>query len=302
MKKIIITTSAFVLIFFAGCQTLMDGVGSIGAAVGQATGTMTPQQAESFKKTSSAIGKAGESITPEQEYYIGRSIGAIILKTYKPYNNNALTGYINVLGQTLAAASDKPETFKGYHFLVLDTDEINAFAAPGGLIFVSRGLIKCCKTEDALAAVLAHEVGHVQFGHGLKAISKSRWTGAFTTGITEGVKSYGPEGVANLTNVFEGMLDDIAQTLMNNGYAKKLESQADEAAVTIMQRVGYNPTGLKDMLIQMDKLKKPGKGFSKTHPAPMDRVADIEKLIKGAGAMAQSAARKSRFQKATASL
>jgi predicted Zn-dependent protease len=302
MRKLIITTSVFLLILSTGCQTLMEGVGSIGAAVGQATGTMTPQQADSLKKTSSAIGKAAEKFSPEQEYYVGRSIGAIILKTYKPYNNSALTGYINVLGQTLAAASDKPETFKGYHFLVLDTDEINAFAAPGGLIFVSRGLIKCCKNEDALAAVLAHEVGHVQLEHGIKAIGKSRMTSALTTIAAEGAKSFGPSQVAELTKTFEGALSDITSKLIDNGYARKLETQADEVAVTIMQRVGYNPAGLKDMLLQMDKLKKPGKGFSKTHPDPMDRIKDIEKLIKSSDSLTQPVARKTRFQKAVASL
>ena len=60
-----------------------------------------------------------------------------------------------VVGQTLAAVSDRPETFKGYHFAIMDTDEINAFSAPGGLVMISKGMIRCCRNEDALAAVLA---------------------------------------------------------------------------------------------------------------------------------------------------
>jgi predicted Zn-dependent protease len=145
-------------------------------------------------------------------------------------------------------------------------------------------------------------VGHVQLEHGIKAIGKSRMTSALTTIAAEGAKSFGPSQVAELTKTFEGALSDITSKLIDNGYARKLETQADEVAVTIMQRVGYNPAGLKDMLLQMDKLKKPGKGFSKTHPDPMDRIKDIEKLIKSSDSLTQPVARKTRFQKAVASL
>lgn len=302
MRNIPTVMSACAILLATGCQTLMEGVGNLSATVGQATGAISAQQAESIKKTSSAIGKSFEKITPEQEYYIGRSIGAIILKSYKPYDNSELNAYLNILGQTLAAASDKPETFGGYHFLALDTDEINAFAAPGGLIFISRGLIKCCQSEDALAGVLAHEIGHVQHEHGLRAIKKSRWTGAVTTALAESAKSLGPQELADLTQAFEGALDDITQTLVNSGYARKLESQADQTAVSIMQRVGYNPTGLKDMLIQMKKHEKPGAGFCKTHPDPIDRVADVERIIRGCGPVKQPATRSARFHKALAQL
>jgi beta-barrel assembly-enhancing protease len=79
-----------------------------------------------------------------------------------------------------------PETFGGYHFLILDSDEINAFAAPGGLIFVTRGMLRCCDSEDAVAAVLAHEVGHVQHQHGIQTIRKPALTSAFTILAAEG--------------------------------------------------------------------------------------------------------------------
>ena len=95
---------------------------------------------------------------------------------------------------TLSKTSDLPETFGGYHFLILDSDEINAFAAPGGFIFVTRGLLRCCKHEDAAAAVLAHEIGHVELRHGLQAIKKSRITTALTTLGIAGVKTFGGDG------------------------------------------------------------------------------------------------------------
>ena len=138
----------------------MDTLSELGAGVAVATGVATPQQGESIKKVGSAVGKTFEAITPEQEYYIGRTVGAVVLNQYKPLNNEAANHYLNVLGQTLAQFSDKPETFGGYHFLIMETEDVNAFSAPGGLIFISRGMIGCCQNEDALAAVLAHEIGH----------------------------------------------------------------------------------------------------------------------------------------------
>ncbi|MDD4873082.1 MAG: M48 family metalloprotease, partial [Kiritimatiellae bacterium] len=174
MKRILpMIVLSCALMLFAGCK-MLEIASEVGTAVGVGVGVITPSQADSINKTTTAVGKVFEQLTPENEYYIGRSVGATILQSYKPYDSQNANHYLNILGQTLAMASDRPETFGGYHFLLIDTDEINAFAAPGGLIFVSRGLIKCCKNEDALAAVLAHEVGHVQLMHGLKAIKTSR--------------------------------------------------------------------------------------------------------------------------------
>ena len=149
MAVSIFAVTAFSAAAFYGCQAM----GPL-AKVGAATGIITGAQAESIGRVSDAVSKAAEEINPEQEYYIGRTIGAVITSKYKVYQNNSATDYINVMGQGLSKFSDMPETFGGYHFLVLDSDEINAFAAPGGFIFISRGLLRCCKDEDAVAAVL----------------------------------------------------------------------------------------------------------------------------------------------------
>ena len=297
-KVIVISALPLIVVFLSGCKTL-DTISQIGTSIGVATGTISQQQAASIKKTSSAVGKTFESITPEQEYYIGRAVAATILKTHKPYDNKHANHYLNVIGQTLASASDKPETFGGYHFLIMDTPEINAFAAPGGLIFVSRGLLRCCKSEDAFAAVLAHEIGHVQHEHGMQAIKKSRLTTAFTVIAAESAKSLGGKQLAELTSAFEGAIGDITSTMINSGYARKFETQADKAAVTIMERVGYNPYALKQMLSEMDKhIKSDSKGFARTHPDPKIRIKDIESLIRNRGPVSQPPARKARFKKA----
>jgi predicted Zn-dependent protease len=173
-----------------------------------------------------------------------------------------------------------PATFGGYHFLILDSEDINAFAAPGGLIFVTRGMLRCCPHEDAVAAVLAHEIGHVQAKHGLQAVKKSRITAALTTIGIEGTKTFGGEELVELTETFEGSISDITATLVNNGYSRSFEHEADKTALTILKRVGYDPNGLVDMLRVMSKRLKPGGlDFAKTHPSPASRIADIQEMI-----------------------
>ena len=194
--------------------------------------------------TATRVLKSFEDITPEQEYYIGRAVAATLLQTYRPLNNEAAQSYINVLGQTLSKASDMPETFGGYHFLILDSHEINAFAAPGGLIFVTRGLLKCCESESMLAAVLAHEIGHVQHKHGLQAIKKSRITSTVTSVGLEHAKSKIDSDLSEITDIFEDSISDIMNTMIKNGYSRSFEKQADRAAVTILSRVGYDARGL----------------------------------------------------------
>ena len=122
-------------------------------------------------------------------------MAAVILTKYPPYTNQPANEYLNLLGQTLAQVSDMPEIFRGYRFLVLNSDEINAFATPGGHIFITKGLLRCCRTEDAVAAVLAHEIGHIQLKHGIQAIKKARVTDAVTTIATESVRVLAPNEV-----------------------------------------------------------------------------------------------------------
>lgn len=280
-----------------GCQTI-GTVTNVGIDIATSTGAISSQQAESLKRSTQAAVRAFEEFTPENEYYIGRTIAANILSRYKVYQNKDAIEYINLIGQTMAAASDKPETFNGYHFLILDTDEINAFAAPGGLILVSRGLIRCCKYEDALAAVLAHEVGHVQLGHGMGAIQASRYTSLGKIAGVELAKNLGSEQLAQAAEIFDGTIGDIMKKLVDTGYQSNQEYDADRAAVTIVKRVGYNPTALKDMLEQMDKrLGQNSGGFGKTHPTPQKRLQNIEPLIQDFGTIKTPTLRKIRFDK-----
>ena len=279
----------------SGCST----VAQVGAMAGQAAGVITSEQAASINRTAVAVEKTFKDITPEQEYYIGRSVAATVLATYKPYDKVALNQYLNLLGQTLAQLSDKPETFGGYHFLVIETDEVNAFAAPGGLILVSRGLLRCCRSEDALAAVLAHEIGHVQNQHGLQAIKRGRLNSALTIFAVEAGKNLVGGDLAEVVKAFEGSVTDVTNTLMNNGYSRSLENAADVAAVAILKRAGYNPGALINMLAEMKmRLAADTRGFAKTHPSPESRIQYVSGLIDTRPSDAVPAMRQQRFEAA----
>ena len=275
----------------------------LATGVGEQAGVLSRAEGDAIRKSTVAVGKSLEDFTPEQEYYIGRSVGAVVLSKYPAYTNTQVNQYLNMLGQTLAAASDKPEIFGGYHFLVLDSDDINAFATPSGLIFVTKGLIRCCPTEDALAAVLAHEIGHVQLRHGMQSIEKARVTEALTVLATEGAKTLGSPEVAQLTQTFSGAISDIAKSMINNGYSRSFEYQADKAAVALVQRLGYNPRGLIDMLTLMEKKLKPGGlDFARTHPAPRDRIVEIQSDTRTFTPVTMPKIRQERFLKAVGHL
>lgn len=294
-RTVLLAAALLIAVALIGCATVTQ----LGTQIGQETGVITQEQGDSIRRVSAAAIKSFEDLTPEQEYFIGRSVAATILESYAPLDQTPANEYLNLLGQTLAMASDRPETFGGYHFLLLDSDEINAFAAPGGLILVTRGMVECCPDEDALAAVLAHEIGHIQNRDGLSAIKSSRWTSLASISLEEGFSQLGNEDMKKVAQQFSGCIDDVAQTLVVNGYARSQETAADAAAVTILQRVGYDPRALDTMLTEMNKRWKPGGlGFAKTHPSPKDRLADVRPLLTGPAPAAAPAKRLQRFDEA----
>lgn len=280
----------------AGCASVTE----LGTSIGVATGRLTPEQAESINQSAQAVEKTFQDITPEQEYYIGRSVAATVLVTYKPFDSARANEYLNLLGQTLSQFGTKPETFGGYHFALLNTDEINAFSAPGGLVMISRGMVRLCKNEDELAAVLAHEIGHVENQHGLRAIKKGRLTSALTSLALAAGKTLGGSDLAQVTEAFEGSISDITGTMMNSGYARATEFQADKSAVDILKKSGYNPAALVGMLQEMQKRWVPnGPGFGHTHPEPSVRIAEIQKQIGAATMTAEPSVRIRRFKEMT---
>ncbi len=291
-----LTLSPVLGLLLNSCKT-MDSISDITNAISIGNSDYNTSQVNSLIKTSKAVAKSFENFTPEQEYYIGRTLGANILEKYPAFNVWQANFYLNTLGKTLAQASDLPETFGGYHFLIQDSEEINALAAPGGFIFVTRGLIKCCEHEDALAGVLAHEIGHIQSKHGLQAIKQSRVTNAFAIIGTESAKQFGGRELSQLTSTFGDSISDITKTLINSGYSRALEKEADLSAVTILKRVGYNPNGIVDMLNIMNTRLVSGRvDFAKTHPTPDERINNLKEITAEYQSVSQPSGRQNRFK------
>ncbi len=274
----IILPFLLIIVILTGCESFGDS-SSFFADIAAGSGLISETQADALSSAAYSVEKAFETLTPEQEYYVGRSVAANIMASYSPFDDKAANEYLNELGQSLALLSDRPEIFNGYRFLLLDSDEINAFATPGGFIMVSRGMLECASDEGTLAAVLAHELGHVQLDHGIKAIKTSRWTDAITKTAVAGASLNDAEN-AEVLQSFGGSIDDITQTLVVGGYSKDQEKEADAFAAELLSRVGYDPQDIIRMLEEMDARWDPdGHGFATTHPAPSERIRKVTSTV-----------------------
>ncbi len=239
--------------------------------------------------------QASRPISDSEEYYVGRAVAARIFNKYPLYQNAEVTRYVNQVGQVVARKSSRPHTFRGYHFAVLDTPEVNAFACPGGIVLITRGMLRNCATEDELAAVLAHEVAHIAHKDGINSISKARWTQVLTFLGTEAAKEYG--GVAgDLVSLFEGSIDDVFKTIVVNGYSRDAELAADREAVSILGKAGYNPWAMVSLLEKMGVHGGRG-GIFETHPPCSERLAEVRTQVGVSTPGKRVLAREKRFEK-----
>ncbi len=281
-------------VLFGSCSAVKDQIGTLTG------GKITSRDVETAEKVTKAVRNSFADITEEEEYYIGRAVSAMILTRYPVYKNDVLTKYVNQIGNAVSIYSDRPETYAGYHFLILDTEEVNAMAAPGGFIFITKGLLKRCPDEESLGCILAHEVGHVSAKHGLQSIKKSRLLDAFSIIGEEAIQRYGPEKLAQLTDIFENVLGDIAESLIERGYDRKYEYEADKLSVKTASLTGYNADGLLEFLNTMvgDHSAESGLGWFKTHPSAEDRIERAKKEISSLESLhSTDVERTSRFQK-----
>ena len=298
MKRLVSAGIAVALscVLLSACQTLA-AVADVGAQVAGAAGVIDQNTADAISISSRAAASAAEEITPEQEYYIGRAVAANILGSYRIWNGNPrMTTYVNRICSAIVINSPRPEIYSGYHVALLDSNEINAFATSGGHIFITRGLISTARSEDALAGVIAHEIAHIQLQHSIKAIRTSRITQALMVTGTSAAGAAAGYNVNELTDIFNETIGDIVSTLVNNGYSQTQEFEADSTALALLAGAGYNPSGLTDMLRELERTQsaRPG-GFNKTHPTPARRLANAEREIGKHQVTDNSASRRARF-------
>lgn len=238
---------------------------------------LTPEQIGRIAGSVQTIGKAARPMSDSEEYYVGRAVAARLLATYPLYRNKRLTDYLNLVGQALTLHSDVPTTYGGYHFALLDSSEINAFACPGGTILITRGMLNSMKNEDELAAVLAHEIGHVIHRDGIAAIQSARWSEALVIIGGQAAQEFGSKDITKLVSVFESSIDDVIKTLVVKGYGREQELDADRSALSTLAATGYDPGGLLGYLQRLELAGKGSKGgILSTHPGIDERIKAVK--------------------------
>jgi predicted Zn-dependent protease len=214
---------------------------------------------------------SSKEIDYKTERTIGESLALEGLQRFgTPVKNEALQQYVNLVGTAVAANSRR--TTIPYQFAVLDSPVQNAFAVPGGVIFVSRALVSILNDEAELAAVLAHEIGHVAAKHALKSTQRAQ--------LLQGVGTITAAGVGgDKGRKFESAIGDMQAVLFDKGLDKEMEFEADIAAMETTYRTGYDPSAMIRVLEKLQKLEasskdKKGSWFS-THPPLSERIARL---------------------------
>ena len=234
------------------------------------------------------------------EYYLGRAVAANILGSYRPYTQKPeLTRYLNRICQTIAVNSPQPEIFNGYHVIILDSSQLNAFASPGGHIMITRGFVEAAASEDMLAAVIAHEFAHILLKHGIGTIADMRLNDELlaTANRAADISSRNSLAAARAA-LFRSSVSEMINVLMVSGYSQALEFAADSAAITLLAASGYNPGALMEMLriLQQAQGSQRSGGIFSTHPGPTERIGNADRTIRRYRIQDTSSYRLPRFQ------
>jgi len=212
-----------------------------------------------------------EDVRAEIEF--GQIIAARVLGRIALQHNNDWTTYVNLIGRTLTLHANRPEL--DFHFAVLDADFINAYSAPGGYVFITRGAIAAMQDESELAAVLAHEIAHITEKHIVKEHNiRARDTSALST-----VSSIvgGAQDSARLA-VMQAV-DKAVDMLLTTGPKHEDELAADETALLLLANTGYDPFALQRLLSRVSEMDAEAQtGGKVTHPPTRERIDRLAKL------------------------
>ena len=205
-----------------------------------------------------------------EEIKVGKRADKFIRQHFGVYHDKKLQDYVNRVGQSLLKSIEDPE-FE-YHFLVVDDPMLNAFAVPGGYVYITRGMLAYLDSEAALAGVLGHEIGHVIGHHSYKKMQKSLGdTLLIFAGLGAGLAAGGGDATAAWV-----MATASITQMSSAGYGRELELQADEFGMIYSYDAGYDPrssSGLFDTLFFKERITGAGyHGFYATHPDTMERI------------------------------
>ena len=231
--------------------------------------------AQEFRLRAHHVYWKNQGANTEREIDFGRSVSAKILGKYPILRNEQMVRYISQIGTGISAQLGRPEL--RYYFGILDTDEINAFAAPGGYIFVTKGALKLMRNEAQLAGVLAHELAHIDQKHIVRKLKLQGVDRSLTSGIAQVL------GGASLSaKIALERLNDLAfKMLMEEGLSKEDEADADQKALEMLMSTGYDLQSYLDYLLSLKPYLEQGqaKVMSKTHPTIEFRYNNLREFI-----------------------
>ncbi len=227
-----------------------------------------------FGCSSSSKTEEKEKIAEEvsQEVEVGRNVAARLIGRFSlEESSSEWVKYVNLMGALVATEFGRSEL--KFHFAILKSPDINAFAAPGGYLFVTKGLLKELKSEAELVAILAHEVGHVNEKHVYNKIQPKNRERGFTY-VFARLLSF---GAADLSGAIQEAATQGMELLVEKGLDPKAEFEADEAGVVFASTLGYDPRGLSRFL---GRTTEAAHDFPKTHPAGKEREKLLAEILK----------------------
>lgn len=217
--------------------------------------------------------KSFSDIPQDKEIQIGKDLSAGLLGATPLVDDPVVQNYVNQIGRWLALQTERPDL--PWTFAVIDTDTVNAFAAPGGYVFVTRGLFLMLRNEAELAGVIGHEISHVLRRHHLVAIEK-QMRASLATDMTGMLVNYDSQMVDALVGA--GM------QLYAKGLDRDDEFEADRMGVVVAARSGYDAYGLPAMLMTLNSRGESDQNLSflfSTHPPTIDRLGQLDQEMQG---------------------
>lgn len=244
------------------------------------------------------VGREAVESDIQQEILFGREVAARLIARYRYYDNDAVMRYVNLVGKTLAQSAGRPEI--EFHFAVVETSDINAYAAPGGYVFVTKGALEAMQDESELACVLAHEIVHITGKHIVKELNIHGTEDSAIAGFARLIG--GTSESARLA--FSQAVDKAMDKLFKDGYKREDEAEADQHSVILSSAAGYDPSALVRYLARIAPLKgKETAVLDKTHPPFDARIAMLKETIANEGiAVSGADPRKGRFTAAMKNL
>ncbi len=206
------------------------------------------------------------------EIKFGRDVAARVLGRYPLYLDKELSRYVSLIGTALAAQSSRTEL--NYYFAVLDSKTVNAYSAPGGYIFITKGALEMAQDEAELAAILAHEIAHITERHIVDALNIRATDTSGSAGLGRLISA----GTDTARVAFMQAIDEAVGILFEKGYSQQDELDSDRVATLMLANAGYDARALHRYLTRTQSLETES-SINTTHPPSANRLKRLEEII-----------------------